>query len=133
MRKIFDLRTAVVCLVLLGTLTAAACQTRTDNVLSTSKPADNRFYTGLNEQDIRLAERNRQIALESLLSRTSSSWRNRTTGNKGRITPARTFKTIDGQYCRQFEERLSGASGKSRMRTGLACRTNGQWVEVYAQ
>lgn len=66
-------------------------------------------------------------ALEGSVSGESVAWENPDSGHRGRITPVRTFKTVQGQWCREYaaDEWLGG---KQEIRRAIACRVGeGQW------
>lgn len=62
--------------------------------------------------------------LEKKVSGTAVHWENPDSGNRGSVTPVRTYQAKSGRYCREFEEvRVTG--GVSRTEYGIACRTEG--------
>jgi hypothetical protein len=93
-----------------------------------STPHD--FYDGLTANERNVAETSRQEALESQLSQQSLEWQSTQSSTAGNIRPIRTFKIASGQYCREFEERLTGITKWDRVRRAVACRREGQWILV---
>lgn len=68
-----------------------------------------------------------QKALEYDRSGTTASWNNPDTGNAGTITPTRTYKRANGQYCREFTQTIS-VDGELQEAKGTACRqSDGTW------
>lgn len=66
-------------------------------------------------------------ALESSISGQSVAWENPDSGRRGAITPVRTFKTVEGQWCREYaaDEWLGQKQEISR---AIACRVgDGLW------
>ena len=48
----------------------------------------------------------------------------------GSITPQRTWQSVTGHWCREFEERIRLASGVSQRRVAVRCRAeDGLWKE----
>ena len=66
-------------------------------------------------------------ALERQVSGAALEWRNPQSGNRGAVTPVRTFRNADGQWCREYAETTTLGE---RVETwhGIACRdTGGSW------
>ena len=79
------------------------------------------------ESDREARERVLSQALEKLASGETASWENPDSGRRGSITPVRTFKSRDGQWCREYaaDEWLGG---KRELRRAIACREGeGLW------
>lgn len=70
-------------------------------------------------------------ALEHHGSGEEASWSNPDSGALGMITPIRTFRTINGQWCREFEREVQSRTGGNQT-TGVACRhKDGEWRLVH--
>jgi surface antigen len=68
-----------------------------------------------------------QSTLESVPSGRSSSWQNPDSGNRGQITPTRTFTNSAGQACREFQQTIV-VGGRTENAYGTACRQpDGTW------
>lgn len=67
------------------------------------------------------------LALEQRLSGETVDWENPTSGNRGAITPVRTFRNANGQWCREYREEAS-LGLDLRSHSAIACRTaDGEW------
>jgi surface antigen len=74
-----------------------------------------------------LALQTRIEALERIVSGNSLSWTSDTTGASGTITPLRTYRGPDGQWCREYQETTNIASA-DQQGISIACRTpEGLW------
>lgn len=72
-------------------------------------------------QDRQQFETALQRALEENVSGTTVEWSNPTTGSGGDVTPVRTFKSSDGQWCREYA--YSAVVGDQvETRHAVACR-----------
>ncbi len=81
----------------------------------------------LRAQDLQLLEQAIGQALEKHLSGQVVEWRNPTSGSRGQVVPVRTFKSEEGQWCREYREVLI-AEGGEEVRHGIACRNaGGDW------
>lgn len=66
-------------------------------------------------------------ALEKQLSGVPIEWTSRESGSRGSITPVRTFRNSDGQWCREYHETVE-RGGAIETRRAIACREDeGQW------
>lgn len=65
-------------------------------------------------------------ALETHLSGESLQWGGAKAARVGSITPVRTYKSDQGQYCREFIQRQSEA-GQINEQRGVACRGEQGW------
>ena len=76
----------------------------------------------------RLAMQNStQTALEKNKTGSPSTWRNPDTGNRGTVTPTRTYRTEAGRYCREYQQTIT-VGGKTEKAYGRACRQpDGSW------
>lgn len=94
-------------------------------------PADtNNFLRRMSDDDLILANKTVQTALETALSGQTLNWRNSSNGHQGNITPRRTYKAKAGYYCRVYSETLV-LEGVSQRIDGTACRNrNGVWQPI---
>ena len=60
-------------------------------------------------------------ALEEHISGDAVSWSNLESGAAGSVTPLRTFRNTDGQWCREFRSETTDRLGQET-RIGIACR-----------
>jgi surface antigen len=68
-------------------------------------------------------------ALERQVSGAALEWRNPRSGSRGAVTPVRTFRNADGQWCREYIETATIGERDESWR-GIACRdTAGAWRE----
>lgn len=66
-------------------------------------------------------------ALETRVSGESLPWRNENSGNYGAVTPERTWRRADGNYCREFTQTVT-VGGQEQTAYGTACRqSDGTW------
>lgn len=98
------------------------------------------YYLSSAQQDERLAELRSQIeadrlafaqfvaeALERHLSGETVAWRNVQSGSSGSVTPVRTFRNANGEWCREYREEVNLAE-EYRARRAIACRSSeGRW------
>ena len=69
-------------------------------------------------------------ALETGQSGTTSSWVNPDNGNRGSVTPTRTFRGQNGNYCRDFQQSVV-IGGQTQQVNSTACRQpDGSWQTV---
>ena len=69
-----------------------------------------------------------QRALEEKVSGTTVQWQNTGTGMGGSVTPIRTFKSVSGQWCREYAHSF-GRGGTVETRHAIACREqDGAWT-----
>ncbi len=81
----------------------------------------------LDKADKAYDERAFQDGLEYAQVGQAKAWRNPDSGNSGTFTPTRTYRTADGQNCRDFETTIY-VDGKKETGTGRACRrADGTW------
>lgn len=79
------------------------------------------------KQDLMLLEQAIGQALEKHLSGQVVEWRNPNSGSRGQVVPVRTFKSEQGQWCREYREALMSEGGEE-VRYGIACRNaGGEW------
>lgn len=90
----------------------------------------NSIGKSLDEHDKMMAERSTQKALETTPSGKSVSWKNPDSGNRGDITPTKTYQNTKGDYCREYTQTVI-IGGEEKKAYGKACRKpDGQWVIV---
>ena len=84
----------------------------------------------LDRADQLMMERNAQYALESTRTNVATTWRNPDTGNYDSITPVETYRTSQGQYCREYTQTVV-VSGQPQQAYGTACRQpDGSWMII---
>ncbi len=66
-------------------------------------------------------------ALDRTMSGRSIAWQNPDSGSSGTVTPLRSFRSVDGRWCREYEQFLIAPGGHERI-TGIACRVAGGWL-----
>ena len=73
------------------------------------------------------AQQTTQTALETNQAGQTSSWRNPDSGHGGSVTPTRTYRTAQGNNCREYEQTVN-IGGKTQTAYGRACRdADGTW------
>lgn len=78
--------------------------------------------------DHQLALETRIEALERVLSGDTLTWTNEGSGATGSITPLRTYRAPDGQWCREFRETTTSPAANEQQ-LGIACRDGeGTWT-----
>ena len=98
--------------------------------LQTNKPSPAGILQLMTDEDIKLANRAVQRALETTPSGTPITWQNSSNGHFGSVTPRRTYKSRGGFYCRVYTEILTVADKTERF-DGTACRaSDGLWNPV---
>lgn len=90
---------------------------------------DPALYGDLAETDVNMASRLVQTTLESTPDGATRSWVNQQTGNRGMITPTRTYLTGSGHICRDYREELSVGERSGRY-FHTACRDTDEarWI-----
>jgi surface antigen len=84
----------------------------------------------LDQRDKQLAYQAQQATLESSRTGQTSTWKNPDTGHYGSYTPTKTYESSSGQYCREYQEKVT-IDGKSHSAYGTACRQpDGSWKIV---
>lgn len=75
-------------------------------------------------------ERTAQYSLEHSRTDETRTWRNPDSGNAGSITPRRTYRTAEGQHCREYQQTVI-IGGREQEAYGTACRQpDGSWKIV---
>ena len=82
---------------------------------------DPALYQGLAESDVEMAARLAQTTLEDAPDGATRGWTNPQTGNRGEITPLRTYVSERGYFCRDYREELAVAGDTGRF-YHTACR-----------
>jgi len=78
-------------------------------------------------EDRALLEQTVSRALEKQLSGVAVDWRNPNSGSYGTVTPVRTFRNADGQWCREYAA-ASWLHDRRESRRAIACReADGVW------
>ena len=71
-----------------------------------------------------------QRSLDSSPAGTTSTWQNPDSGHSGTVTPTRTYKKNNGEYCREFQQTVT-IGGNIEEAYGTACRQeDGTWMIV---
>lgn len=84
----------------------------------------------LDKADMAYYNQASQSALEKGQTGKSLPWSNPQTGNSGVITPSSYYQTANGQYCREYTQKIT-VGGKTQEGTGTACRNpDGSWQIV---
>ncbi len=84
----------------------------------------------LDKADRLYAQQTAQKSLERAPTGTRSSWNNPDSGHSGTFTPVRTFRTAQGQDCREYETTVT-IDGRTETVYGIACReAGGNWTLV---
>ena len=84
----------------------------------------------LDQRDKQMAQKTANQALETAPSGVATQWKNPDSGNKGSVTPRRTYQTASGQYCREYTQTIT-IGGRPQTSYGTACRQpDGQWKIV---
>lgn len=87
----------------------------------------NQFGQSLDKADLSYYNQTSQYALEETKTGQTSSWVNPDSGNKGTITPTRTYQTASNTYCREYTQTIT-VGGKQEEGFGTACRQpDGSW------
>ena len=111
-------------------LAAAAVLTVGGCALPGGEPSADRLYTGLTDEDVRLAAAAMQQGLETARPHQSVAWINDRSGNSGAVTPIRTYLTDAGMYCRVYRETLK-VGGEAGQIVNTGCRSeDGLWIWV---
>ena len=95
---------------------------------ASSPSAETDLYGRLTENDVTLAARTLQSALELTPDGATRRWTNQETGHSGAITPIRTYLTEGGHFCRDYREELTLGERSGRFQHS-ACRSeDARWV-----
>jgi surface antigen len=86
--------------------------------------------SSLDRADMNYYSAAQQRALETSQAGQSLPWNNPQSGHSGSITPATPYKAANGQYCREFTNKIN-VGGKTESGYGTACRQpDGSWQIV---
>jgi len=81
----------------------------------------------LDAADQMAMEQNAQYALENAPTNTATPWRNPDSGNGGVIVPVETYQAKNGEYCREYRQKV-WVGGEEQQAYGTACRQpDGSW------
>ena len=81
----------------------------------------------LDAEDRAAMQRTSQRAMEKAKTGSRTKWSNPDSGNRGSITPTKTYKTASGQYCREYQQTVT-VGGRTQEAYGTACRRpDGTW------
>ena len=86
-------------------------------------------YVGnrLDTKDKQMAAQAATLAFENNRSGQPSAWNNPDSGNRGSITPTKTYQLATGQYCRMYTQDV-WIGGEKQQTSGTACRqADGSW------
>ena len=87
----------------------------------------NSIGKSMDDTDRMMAEQTSQKALEATPSGKAVAWHNPDNGHSGTITPTKTYKQNDGNYCREYTQTIT-VGGKQEKAYGKACRQqDGSW------
>lgn len=90
----------------------------------------NSMGASLDRADMNYFNKTSQRALETGQAGQALPWSNPQSGNSGSITPATPYKTESGQYCREFQNKIT-VGGQTQNAYGTACRQpDGSWQIV---
>jgi len=90
--------------------------------------ADADLYDRLSENDVTLAARTLQSALELTPDGATRRWTNQETGHSGAITPTRTYLTDGGFFCRDYREELVIGERSGRFDHSACRNEDARWV-----
>jgi len=110
----------------LGAFTVSGCTQvylPGQTLLKNRQAAEAAGAAGLQPSDRTMASAKLQVALESSISGKSVSWKNAKSGASGSVTPIKTWKNDQGDFCRSYSEKFTLATGRTVSRRGVACRT----------
>lgn len=84
----------------------------------------------LDNADRAAAEGTYQRAMETAQPGQTLPWKNSQSGNSGSVTPSGYYQNSNGQYCREFTQKIN-VGGKTEQAHGTACRQpDGSWQIV---
>lgn len=84
----------------------------------------------LDRADLAYYDQTAQRALETGNSGRAMPWNNPDSGNSGVVIPSAPYKNQTGQYCREFQNKIT-VGGKTQNGYGTACRQpDGSWQIV---
>ncbi len=81
----------------------------------------------MDENDRRISENTAHYGLETTRTGTMTSWQNPDSGNSGTFTPTSTYRSSQGEDCREYETTIY-VDGQRETAYGRACRQpDGSW------
>ena len=81
----------------------------------------------LDNRDKQMAADAAARAFEQGRTGQASVWNNSESGNSGSVTPTKTYQLANGQYCREYHQKIT-VGGKTETSYGTACRqADGTW------
>lgn len=90
----------------------------------------NAMGASLDRADMQYYGQTSQKAFETAQAGQTLPWNNPQTGNYGSFTPSAPYQTNEGQYCREFTQKIT-VGGKTESGYGTACRQpDGSWQIV---
>ena len=90
----------------------------------------NSIGSSLDRADMQYYDRASQRALETAPAGQALPWSNPQSGNSGTITPSAPYQTSNGQYCREYNQKIT-VGGQTKSGYGTACRQpDGSWQIV---
>jgi len=90
----------------------------------------NAVGSSLDRADMNYYQKTSQKALETGQTGQALPWSNPQSGNSGAIIPSAPYKNDNGQYCREFQNKIT-VGGKTESGYGTACRQpDGSWQIV---
>lgn len=86
------------------------------------------LYQSLTDEDVAIAAKLLQLALEKSPEDANRTWRNPASQHSGSVTPLSTYLSSTGYFCREYRETISiGTRTESYL--NRACRDDdGSWV-----
>ena len=110
-------------------LNLIGCQTNLPSNAA-SGPTQTPLYSQMTDKDVQIADSALQYALESIPSTEKHEWINSRSGNSGTITPLRSYKSVAGYYCRDYQELLR-INPRQAVYFDTACRgKNSNWHPI---
>jgi surface antigen len=90
----------------------------------------NQIGASLDKADRMYYERATTNTLETVPTGRTKTWRNPDSGNWGTVTATKTYQANNGEYCREFTQKITVA-GKVQQGYGTACRQpDGTWKVI---
>jgi surface antigen len=90
----------------------------------------NSMGASLDKADMTYYHQTSQQAMESGQPGQSFPWQNPQSGNSGVVIPSNYYQASNGQYCREYTQRVT-VGGKTQEAYGTACRQpDGTWQVV---
>ena len=81
----------------------------------------------LDQADRALMRKTPQYSMDKSKDGNTAKWNNPNNGNKGSVTPTKTYQTVSGQYCREYQQTVT-VGGRTQEAYGTACRrADGTW------